>query len=97
MISVTGARKNYGDFVALDDVSLDVPAGTVTALVGPSGSYSSRSFPTSARLTRPSAVSTAGLARNGPPSSQDGSTCFRNCRARILGKALEHTCDLGVA
>lgn len=38
MISVTGARKNYGDFVALDDVSLDIPAGSLTALLGPSGS-----------------------------------------------------------
>ena len=38
MISVTGARKTYGDFVALDDVSLEIPAGSLTALLGPSGS-----------------------------------------------------------
>ncbi|NLU84061.1 sulfate ABC transporter ATP-binding protein [Rhodococcus sp. HNM0569] len=38
MITVTGARKNYGDFAALDDVSLDIPSGTLTALLGPSGS-----------------------------------------------------------
>ncbi|NLV78364.1 MAG: ATP-binding cassette domain-containing protein, partial [Rhodococcus sp.] len=38
MITVTGARKNYGDFVALDDVSLDIPSGSLTALLGPSGS-----------------------------------------------------------
>ena len=25
MITVTGARKNYGDFAALDDVTLDIP------------------------------------------------------------------------
>ena len=27
MITVTDARKNYGDFAALDDVSLDIPDG----------------------------------------------------------------------
>jgi sulfate transport system ATP-binding protein len=38
MITVTGARKSYGTFAALDDVTLDIPAGTLTALLGPSGS-----------------------------------------------------------
>ena len=30
--------KSFGDFVALDDVSLDVTEGGLTALLGPSGS-----------------------------------------------------------
>jgi sulfate/thiosulfate transport system ATP-binding protein len=30
--------KRFGDFVALDDVSIDVPEGSLTALLGPSGS-----------------------------------------------------------
>ncbi|WOP19668.1 sulfate/molybdate ABC transporter ATP-binding protein [Raineyella sp. LH-20] len=38
MITVTHAVKHYGDFRALDDVSLDVPDGSLTALLGPSGS-----------------------------------------------------------
>ncbi|WP_241387033.1 sulfate/molybdate ABC transporter ATP-binding protein [Rhodococcus sp. CH91] len=38
MITVTGARKNYGDFAALDDVDLEIPSGSLTALLGPSGS-----------------------------------------------------------
>ena len=38
MITVSDARKNYGDFVALDDVTLDIPSGSLTALLGPSGS-----------------------------------------------------------
>ncbi|GAA2018892.1 TOBE-like domain-containing protein [Terrabacter terrae] len=38
MITVTNARKRYGSFAALDDVSLDIPKGSLTALLGPSGS-----------------------------------------------------------
>ena len=38
MITVTNGRKNYGSFAALDDVSIDIPAGQLTALLGPSGS-----------------------------------------------------------
>jgi sulfate transport system ATP-binding protein len=38
MITVTSAHKNFGDFAALDDVSLQIPAGSLTALLGPSGS-----------------------------------------------------------
>ncbi len=36
-IVVTGITKLFGDFTALDDVSLEVPAGSLTALLGPSG------------------------------------------------------------
>jgi sulfate transport system ATP-binding protein len=37
-ISVSGVSKRFGDYVALDNVTLDVPAGSLTALLGPSGS-----------------------------------------------------------
>ncbi|HEU5063029.1 MAG TPA: sulfate ABC transporter ATP-binding protein [Solirubrobacterales bacterium] len=37
-IAVEGAFKRFGDFQALDDVSIDVPDGSLTALLGPSGS-----------------------------------------------------------
>ena len=37
-LSADGLFHTYGDHVALNDVSLTVPAGTVTALVGESGS-----------------------------------------------------------
>ena len=36
-IDITGVTKAYGDFVALDDVSLSIPKGQLTALLGPSG------------------------------------------------------------
>ena len=37
-ISVEGATKRFGDFQALQDVSIEVPDGSLTALLGPSGS-----------------------------------------------------------
>jgi sulfate transport system ATP-binding protein len=37
-IEVRGVTKSFGAFVALDDVSLEVPTGELVALVGPSGS-----------------------------------------------------------
>ena len=37
-ISVQRITKQFDDFVALDDVSVDVPKGSLTALLGPSGS-----------------------------------------------------------
>ncbi len=36
-IDVTGVSKRFGDFVALDDVSVSLPTGQLTALLGPSG------------------------------------------------------------
>jgi sulfate transport system ATP-binding protein len=36
-ISVRNVTKRFGDFVALDDVSVDIPSGSLTALLGPSG------------------------------------------------------------
>ena len=37
-ILIRNVSKRFGDFVALDDVSLDVESGALTALLGPSGS-----------------------------------------------------------
>jgi len=37
IIQVRHVNRNYGDLVALDDVSIDIPAGKFTALIGPNG------------------------------------------------------------
>jgi sulfate/thiosulfate transport system ATP-binding protein len=38
MIAVEHVSKRFGEFVALDDVSIEAPDGKLTALLGPSGS-----------------------------------------------------------
>jgi sulfate transport system ATP-binding protein len=52
-ISVTNVTKRFGDFVALNDVSIKVPDGGLTALLGPSGSGKSTLLRVIAGLERP--------------------------------------------
>src|ERR1700758_1023646 len=52
-IVVQGAYKRYGDFVALDNVNFEVPAGSLTALLGPSGSGKSTLLRAIAGLDQP--------------------------------------------
>src|SRR6202161_1015953 len=52
-IVVRGANKRYGDFAALDNVDFEVPAGSLTALLGPSGSGKSTLLRAVAGLDQP--------------------------------------------
>src|SRR5829696_2737918 len=52
-IKVENVSKRFGDFVALDGVSLDVPEGCLTALLGPSGSGKSTLLRVIAGLEQP--------------------------------------------
>jgi sulfate transport system ATP-binding protein len=52
-ISVRNLRKNYGTFCALDGVSVEVPDGSLTALLGPSGSGKSTLLRAIAGLEEP--------------------------------------------
>jgi sulfate/thiosulfate transport system ATP-binding protein len=55
MIEARGIVKRFGDFTALDGVSVDVPTGSLTALLGPSGSGKSTLLRVIAGLERPDA------------------------------------------
>jgi sulfate/thiosulfate transport system ATP-binding protein len=52
-ISIRNVSKRFGEFVALGDVSLEVPAGSLLALLGPSGSGKSTLLRVVAGLERP--------------------------------------------
>jgi sulfate/thiosulfate transport system ATP-binding protein len=52
-IAVNNVKKRFGDFVALDDVSIEVPDGSLTALLGPSGSGKSTLLRVIAGLEQP--------------------------------------------
>jgi sulfate/thiosulfate transport system ATP-binding protein len=54
-IEVRNVTKRFGDYVALDDVSVDVAAGSLTALLGPSGSGKSTLLRVIAGLEQPDA------------------------------------------
>ena len=55
MIEAREIVKRFGDFTALDDVSVEVEAGSLTALLGPSGSGKSTLLRVIAGLERPDA------------------------------------------
>jgi sulfate/thiosulfate transport system ATP-binding protein len=54
-IAVEGVSKNFGEFAALSNVSIDVRAGSLTALLGPSGSGKSTLLRVIAGLEQPDA------------------------------------------
>ncbi|HEU5278095.1 MAG TPA: TOBE-like domain-containing protein [Gaiellaceae bacterium] len=81
MIEARGIVKRFGGFTALDDVSVDVPTGSLTALLGPSGSGKSTLLRVIAGLETPEAGSV----------SLDGDDVTRRApQARGVGFVFQH-------
>ena len=59
VVRLTDVRKEYGDSVALDGVSLEIRAGEAVAVMGPSGSGKSTLLSMVAGLDRPTSGSVA--------------------------------------
>jgi osmoprotectant transport system ATP-binding protein len=64
MVEVSGLSRRHGGQVALDDVSLSVPAGQFVALVGPSGSGKTSLLKAINGLSRPDAGNVRVDGRN---------------------------------
>jgi sulfate transport system ATP-binding protein len=80
-ITITSVSKRFGDAVALDDVNLDVPNGSLTALLGPSGGGKSTLLRVVAGLESPDAgtVEIDGQDLTGIPARQRGiGFCFQH-------------------
>ncbi|MDB4356633.1 ATP-binding cassette domain-containing protein [Akkermansiaceae bacterium] len=62
-IEIQDLRVDYGDFVAVKDISLSVPYGEVFGLVGPNGAGKTSTFRVLATLMEPTygEVSLAGI------------------------------------
>ncbi len=70
--------RRFGDKVAVDDVSFDLPAGEVIGLLGPNGAGKSTTIRMAMGLLAPDAAASRGAAR--PPGSSTGAssaTCPR--------------------
>ena len=84
MITVREVHKRFGTFQALDDISLEVPDGSLTALLGPSGSGKSTLLRVIAGLEAPDggAVEIHGTdATNVPPQRRGIGFVFQHYAA----------------
>jgi len=77
MVELDGVRRTFGDVVAIDSLSLAVPAGSVTVLLGPNGAGKT----TVVRLVTGALAAHGGrvLVHGLDPSGRDGTAVRRRC------------------
>lgn len=74
VIELENLRKTFGGFVAVDDLSLSVPAGTLCGFIGPNGSGKTTTLRMIMRIYAPDSgkVMVLGNARHGPADDRVG-------------------------
>ncbi len=74
VIELEKLRKTFGDFVAVDDLSLSVPQGTLCGFIGPNGSGKTTTLRMIMRIYAPDSgkVMVLGNARHGPADDRVG-------------------------
>jgi putative ABC transport system ATP-binding protein len=84
VVRVTDVRKEYGDSVALDGVSLEIHAGEAVAVMGPSGSGKSTLLSMVAGLDRPAAGSVVVHGDDLGSLSEKGLALYRRRRIGMI-------------
>lgn len=84
VVRLAGVRKDYGDYAALDGVSLEIRAGEAVAVMGPSGSGKSTLLNLVAGLDRPTAGSVVVHGEDLGRLSEAGLALYRRMRIGMI-------------
>ena len=85
-IEIRGVSKTFGSHLAVNDVSLDVPEGSIYGFIGPNGSGKTTTIRMIMNIILPDRGEIAVLGRRGTDAARDdvSATCRKNaaCTSR---------------